>query len=234
MGGIFDGSIGSTLMSFQTLILGLAAHPDVQRKAQVEIDSVFGNNGVPEVINLEKLPYLQALANEGQRWRPPGSFIIGPFGLPRQSVVDEEVNGFTLPKGTSVVINQWTIAHDPNFFDEPERFNPDRYIREPNGLKDGVSQIGRRPVYSFGIGRRECPGKDIFFQNIKIALAQIIWAFDIKPVEGELDTAVKTAYLPRIAMMPKPFKVKFVPRRSATVIFEEKQKAELVISKFFE
>jgi cytochrome P450 len=222
-------------MSLQTIILGLAAYPEAQKNCQAEIDALFGDEHLPDKLDqrdLEKLPFLHACALEGQRWRPPGSFAMGSFGLPRECTKDEEILGYTIPKGTSVVINQFTIAQDPEFYDDPDSFIPSRYIEEPNGLKKGVSQVGRRPGYSFGIGRRECPGKALFFQNIEIALSHVLWAFDIV-AEEHLDTSFQTGYLPKIAMIPKPFKIKFVPRRSREVLLQEKEKAEASVSQFF-
>jgi cytochrome P450 len=225
-----DAAVGSTLMSFHTLVLSLAAHPDVQRQAQAEIDAVFGSDrALPDQIDLGKLPYLNACVTEAQRWRPLGAFPVGPFGLPRKTLVDEEILGYRIPKGTSVLLNQWTIAHDPEFYEEPERYNPDRFFRDPVGAKEGVSQLGRKAIYTFGAGRRECLGKDFFFQNIRIAFSQILWAFDIIPAEP-LDFDVKTAFTPSVVMMPKPFKVEFVPRKSREVLLEEKQKADLMLS----
>ncbi|KAK2594646.1 hypothetical protein QQS21_007622 [Conoideocrella luteorostrata] len=225
MGGIFDAAVGSTLMSFQTLILALAAHGEVQRQAQAEIDSVFGSEQLPDKIELDKLSYLNACVTEAQRWRPLGTYSVGQFGLPRESIAEEEILGFRIPKGSAVVINQWSIHHDPQFYDEPERYNPARYIENPVGLKKGVSQEGRKPIYTFGAGRKECLGKNFFFQSVRIAISQILWAFDIVP-DGPLDLDVQTGFTPAVVMMPKPFKVKFVPRRSGEVLLREKEKAD--------
>ncbi|GIJ81548.1 hypothetical protein Asppvi_000047 [Aspergillus pseudoviridinutans] len=225
MGGLFDAAVGSTLMSFQTLILALAAHPDVQRRAQAEVDRVFGTEHLPERIELDKLPYVHACVTEAQRWRPLGAYFMTQFGLPRESVAEEEIDGYRIPKGSSVVINQWSIHHDPEFYEAPERYNPDRYYDNPVGAKKGVSQAGRKPIYTFGAGRKECLGKDFYFQNARITCAQILWAFDIVP-DGELDLDVRTGFTPAVVMMPKPFKVRFVPRKSGEVLLNEKEKAD--------
>ena len=217
-------------MTFQTLIFSLAAHPDAQRRAQAEIDTLFGkNNPLPEHIDLGTLHYVNACVYESQRWRPLGAFPLGPFGLPRESVVDEEVLGYRIPKGTTVLLNQWTIAQDPDFYEEPERFNPDRFVRDPVGAKKGVRQEGRKAVYTFGAGRRECPGKDFALQNIRLAVTQLLWAFDIVP-EGQLNTDAQTGFTPAVVMMPLPFKVKFVPRKSQEILQQEKRKADVMLS----
>ena len=213
------------MFAFHTIILALAAHPKVQHKAQIEVDTLFGQDGLPDRIDLERLPFLHACVTEAQRWRPLGAFSVGAFGLPRVASRDEEINGYIIPKGSSVLINQWTLAHDPDCYESPDIYDPERYIRDPLGVKKGVPRGSRKPIYTFGAGRRECLGKDYFFQNIRIALAQILWAFDIKPVE-ELDINVQTGFNPAIVMMPKPFKVHFVPRRPAESLAREKQLAD--------
>ena len=224
-----DAATGSSMFAFHTVVLAMAAHPEVQRKAQTEVDTLFGNEALPDSIDLEKLPYINACITEAQRWRPLGAFSVGAFGLPRTAMCDEQILGYKIPKGSSVLLNQWTLAHDPECYDEPDGYSPDRYIRDPLGVKEGVSHSGRKPIYTFGAGRRECLGKEYFFQNIRIALSQILWAFDINPVEP-LDTDAQTGFNPAIVMMPKPFKVNFVPRRSAEVLMNEKQKADVKLS----
>ena len=224
-----DAATGSSMFAFHTVILAMAAHPEVQRKAQAEVDAVFGKEALPENIDLDKLPYLNACIMEAQRWRPLGAFSVGAFGLPRMTMRDEQILGYKIPKGSSVLLNQWTLAHDPECYDEPDRYDPDRYIRDPVGVKKGVSHSGRKPIYTFGAGRRECLGKEYFFQNIRIALSQILWAFDIVP-DQPLDTNAQTGFNPAIVMMPTPFKTKFVLRRSEEVIFNEKQRADMKLN----
>lgn len=208
----------------QTLILALATHPKFQRKAQAEVDHIFGES-IPDKIVLSELPYLHACICEAQRWRPLGAYGLQAFGLPRKTWADEEVLGYTIPKNSLVIINQWSIAHDPDFYASPGEYDPDRFHRDPVGAKEGVSQAGRKAVYTFGAGRRECLGKEMFFQNVSIAMSQILWAFDIVP-DDSLDTDPITSFTPALVMMPKPFKVKFVPRRSGDVLLEENFKAE--------
>nr|UIK22909.1 cytochrome P450 [Trichoderma rhododendri] len=227
MGGLFDAAVGSSMMSFHTLIFALAAHPEFQRKAQAEVDSVFGVEQLPDKIELDKLPYLNACVTEAQRWRPLGAYFMSQFGLPRENLVEEEVMGYRIPKGSSVVINQWSIHHDPKFYDEPARYNPERYYQNPVGAKEGVSQQGRKPIYTFGAGRKECLGKDYYFQNTRVAASQVLWAFDIVP-DGPLDSDPQVSFTPAVVMMPLPFKVKFVPRRSEEVLLRENDKADVL------
>ncbi|KAI0188233.1 cytochrome P450 [Astrocystis sublimbata] len=220
IGGLFDATWTSTVMSVNNLVQALASHPEVQGKVQDEIESVFAQDGgsplaLPEHIRIERMPYLSACVMEVLRWRPLSSYVFGPFGLPRETTEDMIVSGYHIPKGTTVVINQWSIAHDEKFYDDPSSFKPERWLKDPVGAKPGVSQPHRKATYSFGMGSRECLGKDYFYQNIKIVFALILWAFDIKPTDT-LDTNPSSGYLPSTVLQAKPFKVAFVPRTQDT------------------
>ncbi|KAI1854086.1 hypothetical protein JX265_003591 [Neoarthrinium moseri] len=236
VGGLYDATWTSTVMSVNNLVQALAANPEVQQKAQAEVEGVFQKDGgstltLPENISIDKMPYLSACILEVLRWRPLSSYVFGPFGLPRETTADISVAGYRIPQGSTIVINQWSIAHDESFYEDPSSFIPERWLKDPVGAKNGTSQRHRRAVYSFGVGSRECLGKDYFYQNIKIAFALILWAFDIKPAE-KLDTSPTSGYLPSTVMQAKPFKVDFVPRRQGTIgaLVEEKIKADAKIS----
>lgn len=218
------------MVTFQIILLALAAHPEAQRRAQAEIDRVFkSETALPDTINLEELPYLNACVTEALRWRP-----VSPLGLPRLVGDDEVIQGYRIPKGTTVLLNQWTIQQDPAFYDEPDRYDPGRFIRDPVGARKGVSQLGRKTLYTFGAGRRECPGKDFFFQNMRLAFAQILWAFDVVPAE-RLHTDMGSGFTSSVVLRPKPFKVRFVPRRAGMgdVLLEEKRKADVKLADIF-
>ena len=224
-------------MSLVNIIYALASYPEAQHKAQAEIDIVFGGRDeaspLPEKIDIEKLPYLTACVDEAMRWRPLGSYVFGPFGLPRETATDMTVSGYNVPKGTAIIINQWSIAHDEEFYDDPSSFIPERWLRDPVGARKGVSQPHRKKVYSFGMGSRECLGKDFFLQNVKIAMAQILWTFNIKPLE-QLDISPTTGCMPSIALHAKPFKVKWEPRRESVheMLLREKTKADVKLSDY--
>ncbi|KAH8597601.1 cytochrome P450 [Bisporella sp. PMI_857] len=224
MGGILDAAVDSSVVSVNTILLSLATHPEAQRKAQAELDRVWGDKAIPEKIDLERLPYLTACVNESIRWRPASA-----FNLPRETEHDEEILGMHIPKGTMVILNHWTINHDPEFYDQPEEYNPDRFIKDPFGAKKGVSQVGRKVVYGFGSGRRECPGKDFALLSIRLAFAQVLWAFDILPGET-LHTDIEKGFSCSVMLRTKPFKLKFVPRRTKETLVEEVRKADIKLN----
>ena len=76
----------------------MALFPDVQKRAQAELDRVVGRHRLPEFEDLEHLPYIRATVMETVRWMP-----VVPAGVPHRSIMDDEYKGFHIPKGTAIV-----------------------------------------------------------------------------------------------------------------------------------
>lgn len=76
----------------------MAKHPDIQKKAQAQLDTLLGRSRLPELSDIEALPYIQALVLESLRWMP-----VAPLGFPHTSSGDDVYNGYYIPKGTIVV-----------------------------------------------------------------------------------------------------------------------------------
>lgn len=104
------------------------------------------------------------------------------------------------PKGTSFIANAWTIHRNEREYERPDDFVPERFLRHPHGLRtikltaEELEGGGRRALYTFGSGRRQCPGEQFAFTTIMLAASKVIWAFDVLPPEGGLDTSIETGY----------------------------------------
>ena len=97
----------------------MVLYPEVQKKAQAEIDTVVGQNRLPDFHDRPSLPYINAVVKESSRWNiavPLGrSFVIiiiatiltSSKGVPHMSTADDEYNGFYIPKGTIMIGNAW-------------------------------------------------------------------------------------------------------------------------------
>jgi hypothetical protein len=105
----------------QTLFLAMALYPEVQKKAQAEIDAVVGPNRLPDFPDRPSLPYINAVIKESLRWNvvlPFGRFFVTIIitiltiseGVPHMSTFDDEYNGFYIPKGTIVIGNSWFVG----------------------------------------------------------------------------------------------------------------------------
>ncbi|KAK7687641.1 hypothetical protein QCA50_008856 [Cerrena zonata] len=145
-GAAYGAAADTTTAAAQSFFIAMSLYPDVQRKAQQELDRIVGPDRLPDFDDYDNLIYIQAVALECMRWMP-----VAPIGMAHSVIRDDEYKGLFIPKGTMIIANQWAMLHDPDDYPEPERFNPDRFIRG-GGLDPDV----RSPtMISFGFGRRK-------------------------------------------------------------------------------
>lgn len=96
------GGADTSVTAVKTFIAVLLLHPDIQAKAQAEIDAVIGPNRLPDFEDKPKLPYLNAMLKETLRWEP-----VTPMGMPHMSTEDDIYQGYFIPKGSIVTGNTW-------------------------------------------------------------------------------------------------------------------------------
>ena len=150
-----DMLIAGTDTSAQTVnwfLLLLANRPEIQAKVHEEMDRVIGRDALPTVDDRTRLPYTFACLAESMRYR-----TIGPLGLPHKASEDSEIGGYLLPAGTQVLGNIYSIHHDPQYWDSPDEFIPERFLPQEDG---SMSPALTSPAYlPFGTGHRRCPGR---------------------------------------------------------------------------
>ncbi|KAH9972013.1 cytochrome P450 [Lactifluus volemus] len=141
----------ATTLSWWTL--AMIAFPEVQRRAQAELDAVIGRERLPTFADSPRLPYLHAIIKEILRWRPST-----PFGIPRASSEEDWYKGTFVPKGTVCMANIWHCNHDRAVFgQDADQFRPERHLDdEHGGLSSGPLETNRQGHVSFGFGRRVC------------------------------------------------------------------------------
>lgn len=133
-------------------------NPEVLSKSQKELDQICGTR-MPTARDLQILPYLRAVMSETLRWRP-----VAPGGIPHKLVQDDVYKGYLLPTGTMLFANTWSIHQDDEDYEEGSKFRPDRWLENAStGTRSGSAETdtsnGRRATYTFGAGRRVCPGQ---------------------------------------------------------------------------
>jgi len=178
----------------------MVLHPEIQAKAQSEIDSVCGSKPVTDA-DMPNLKYLQCIVKEALRVHPPGPLL----SWARLAVHDVTVGDMHIPKGTTAMVNMWAITHDEKVWAEPEKFNPERFV------EDDVSVMGTDlRLAPFGAGRRVCPGKALGMASVNLWLAQLLQSFKWVPSD---DVTVDLAERLKLSMeMKKPLSCKVVPR----------------------
>jgi len=164
----------------------LLKDPEVMSKVQGEARSLFGDKDFINEDDIERLPYLKAVVKETLRLFPPS-----PLLLPREATERCSIDGYEIEAKTVVYVNAWAIARDPENWEKPEEFWPERFIGSEMELKGKEFE-----VLPFGSGRRMCPAKHMGMVNVELGLANLVHSFDWEVGAGfdreeMLDTEVK-------------------------------------------
>ena len=150
----------------------LAEHPDIAARLHAEVDLVLGDRA-PRLADLGQLPVTEMIVKESLRLYPPA------WAFDRRAVVDCEIGGRPVKKGTLILICQWVLHRDLRWFDRPDEFVPDRW-------SDGLS--GRLPKYAylpFGGGPRFCIGNAFAMLEMQLVLATVAQRVNLELVSGE-------------------------------------------------
>jgi cytochrome P450 len=186
---LFGAGSDTTASTLCSAFLALVTHPNVLTIAQQELDTVVGSERMPTFADNPDLPYISALCKEVLRWRPVA--VLG--GTPHASTENDTYQGFHIPSGTTILGNSWAINRNPEYYPQPHTFDPVRFLgdkdltalgihKQPySGAKLHPSRSGHS---SFGWGRRICPGADLASNSLFIALARLLWAYEILTCEG--------------------------------------------------
>nr|QWK52419.1 cytochrome P450 76C4-2 [Isatis tinctoria] len=152
----------------------LLRNPKEMVKAQAEIDRVIGQKGVVEESDISGMPYLQAVVKETFRLHP-----AGPLLVPRKAESDAEVLGYMVTKGTQVLVNVWSIGRDPSVWENPTRFEPERFLGKEIDVRGRDYELT-----PFGSGRRICPGLPLAVKIVPLVLASLLYSFNSKLPNG--------------------------------------------------
>ncbi|THU88694.1 cytochrome P450 [Dendrothele bispora CBS 962.96] len=211
IGAFLEGGTDTTSLFLKSLILMLTSSPDAQTKAHKEIDAVVGSDRLPTLSDFNDLPYCQAIMKEVLRIRP-----MVPIGVPHNVTKEEVIDGYVIPVGSTVFMNQFGILHDPEAYDDPDLFIPDRFITSQFGTKPGANVEGRGNETHFGAGRRVCVGMNLANNAMITNTMNFLWAFDFKPANdpatGRPIPVDINNYSEGIATSPRPFKCDIRPR----------------------
>ena len=161
----------------------LAKHAQAEEKFHAELDEVLAGRA-PTVSDLPRLKYTEMIAKEAMRLYPP-AYAIG-----RDAIVETEIGGFRVPKGTQLFAFPWVTHRDARYFDEPEAFKPERW--------EYAEQIPKYAYFPFGAGPRQCIGNYFAMMEIVLLLATIGQRFRFS-----LDPNHRVEVLPVLSLRPK-------------------------------
>ncbi|EKM50624.1 uncharacterized protein PHACADRAFT_213523 [Phanerochaete carnosa HHB-10118-sp] len=202
--GISLGALDTITAIMSWFFMAMALHPQVQAKAQAEINKAVGNERLPQIEDKDSLPYVFAVMKEVFRWQPPAKLV------PHAVSKDDEYRGYFIPAKTTLIANVWAITHDENVYHDADKFIPERFSEE--GAPDCMNDV-------FGFGRRGCPGILVAQAHVFVSMAATLATFNITKARDARGKIIepKVEDTPGAISSPLPFKVSLQPRSEAAV-----------------
>ncbi|ETS87774.1 hypothetical protein PFICI_01602 [Pestalotiopsis fici W106-1] len=209
-GAAMDTSANTILGFIKAMVL----FSEAQAKAQREIDAIIGDSRIPEWKDRPVLPYVRGVVEETLRWAPSPLSAAVPHSVKE----DDVYNGMTIPKGSMVMMNVWTLNHERVM--ETRDFDPMRQTGEETLIENNAinQDSEKRLHFTFGAGRRVCPGFHVAERNLFLAISRILWGFTITPAKNPDGSSVpinRDAVTPGLIVRPEDFECEIKPRSAA-------------------
>lgn len=171
---LFVAGTDTTANTLEWAMAELLHNPETLLRVQAELRQTIGKDKLVKESDIARLPYLQAVVKETFRLHP-----AVPFLLPRKVEVDTEMCGFIVPKDAQVLVNVWAIGRDPNLWENPNLFMPERFLGSDMDVRGQNFEL-----IPFGAGRRICPGLLLGIRMVQLMLASLIHSYDWKLEDG--------------------------------------------------
>ncbi|NWU96609.1 CP2DR protein, partial [Upupa epops] len=163
---LFVAGSDTTATTLRWAFLYMILYPEIQSKVQAEIDKVIGRDRLPTMKDQASMPYTTAVIHEVQRYGD-----IGPVGLPHMTYRDTELQGFFIPKGTTVITNLSSVLKDETVWQKPNEFYPEHFL-------DANGQFVKPEAFlPFSAGRRVCPGEQLAKMELFIFFTTLLQKF---------------------------------------------------------
>ncbi|XP_077998359.1 cytochrome P450 2U1-like [Glandiceps talaboti] len=196
---MFFGGTDTTLTTLQWAFMYMLENPDVQRKVQEEIDRVVGRDRLPHWEDRLQMPYTEATILEFQRVNP-----VLPLAVPHATTENVEFRGYSIPKGTMVFINLFSVSRDERYWEEPAKFDPGHFLNKEGEVVKSDTSL------PFSAGGRECLGTQLAKPELFVFFTRLLQQFSFVHVDESsklnFDGVLSTVYRPR------PYKLKAIKR----------------------
>ncbi|XP_064191256.1 cytochrome P450 2U1 [Anguilla rostrata] len=200
IGDLFIAGTDTTTNTVLWMLLYMSVYPDIQEKVQAEIDSVVGTDRVPSLTDKASCPFTEATIMEVQRMTS-----VVPLAIPHMASETTVFRGYTIPKGTVIIPNLWSVHRDPTVWENPDDFNPARFL-DKNG------QVLRKEFFiPFGIGRRLCMGEQLAKMELFLMFSNLMQAFTFRLPDGLPPPSMDGRF--GLTLAPCPYTVHVTPRR---------------------
>ncbi|XP_061855118.1 vitamin D 25-hydroxylase isoform X1 [Colius striatus] len=172
-------------------VLFMALYPNIQGQVQKEIDLVIGPNKMPVLEEKCKMPYTEAVLHEVLRF-----CNIVPLGIFHATSKDTVVRGYSIPEGTTVITNLYSVHFDEKYWSNPEVFFPERFL-------DSSGQFVKKDAFvPFSLGRRHCLGEQLARMEMFLFFTSLLQRFHLSFPHGVIPDLK-----PRLGMtlQPQPY-----------------------------
>ncbi|KAL5714895.1 hypothetical protein ACHQM5_016797 [Ranunculus cassubicifolius] len=174
---MFVAGTDTTYTALEWLMAELIRHPEVMKKLQDEVRRVVGTKGEVDEKDIKQMDYLKCVIKENLRLHGPA-----PFLLPRVSAVSNTIDGYYVPAKTKVLVNTWAISRDPEMWDRPDEFIPERFMDKTMDYRGLNFEF-----IPFGAGRRICPGISFGVNSMECIIANLLYLFDWEVPKDGID-----------------------------------------------
>lgn len=205
---IFRGT-DTVAVLIEWILARMVVHKEEQQKIQEELDKVVGRSRAVVESDIPSLVYLTAVVKEVLRLHPPGPLL----SWARLAITDTIVDGHHVPRGTTAMVNMWSIARDPQIWSDPLEFIPERFLSGGADLEFSIMGSDLR-LAPFGSGRRTCPGKALAWTTVTFWVATLLHEFKWLPSPDQNDAVDFSEVLKLSCEMASPLTVKLCPRRT--------------------
>ncbi|KAL9971262.1 hypothetical protein ACROYT_G023768, partial [Oculina patagonica] len=179
MNDVFNAGIQSTTATLLWLLAYMVTYPDTQARVHAEMDKLIGRYRKPRLEDRGHLPYLESTVAEILRIA-----TTTPLSIPHKSTRDSTLGGYDIPKDTTIITNFWAIHHDPKEWENPDVFNPERFL-DADGKFSASGPTGFRSYLPFSAGRRVCLGESLAKTELFLASSRLLHQFTFERAPGQ-------------------------------------------------
>ncbi|XP_056464489.1 vitamin D 25-hydroxylase [Gadus chalcogrammus] len=199
VGELIIAGTETTTNTLRWAMLYMALYPNIQERVHQEIDSVLVNGRAPSLEDKQRMPYVEAVLHEVLRF-----CNIVPLGIFRATSQDANVNGYTIPKGTMVITNLYSVHFDEKYWNDPGVFSPQRFL-DSNG-----NFVRREAFLPFSLGRRQCLGEQLARMEMFLFFTTMLQRFHLQFPPGTVPNLT-----PKLGMtlQPMPYSICAVRRQ---------------------
>ena len=196
---VFNAGIQSTTGTLLWLLAYMVNYPEIQARIHAEMEEVIGRDRKPCLDDRGNLPYLESTVAEILRIA-----TTTPLSIPHKSTRESTLGGYNIPKDTMMMTNLWAIHHDPEEWEKPDVFQPERFL-DAKGKFSASGPLGFRSYLPFSAGRRVCLGESLAKTDLFLVSARLLRQFTFECAPGKPLPDLEGH--PGVVLVPKSYEI---------------------------